>query len=406
MDFFVNSIIVFIIAIFPILLSTFYIIYTRSLEKEEKFLCIDIAIIFTQYILMLSKPKQTLLIASIPLLISLLEKRKIASVTTTFILLYLSHEQYNINLLFLIFEYLLILSIPYIHKKINKYQISAIYTIIKLITFLFLTSNDKIGNLNIFNKYQIIMISITFIIATTVFTIFYDKCKGATKLFMTIKELEEDKQIKQTLFTISHEIKNPLAVCKGYLDMYDYNNPIHTQKYVPIIKSEIEKTLILLQDFLCLTKTNLKKEILDINCLIDDCLDNLELLLTSNNIKIKKELIDDEIYVNGDYNRLYQVFVNVIKNAVEAMEDDEKVLTISEYILKNKIVIKIKDTGNGIDKEILKKIGEPFYTSKKNGTGLGISFSIEIVNALGGNLEFLSEDVKGTTVQITLPLES
>ena len=145
---------------------------------------------------------------------------------------------------------------------------------------------------------------------------------------------------------------------------------------------------------------------MDINCLIDDCLDNLELLLTSNNIKIKKELIDDEIYVNGDYNRLYQVFVNVIKNAVEAMEDDEKVLTISEYILKNKIVIKIKDTGNGIDKEILKKIGEPFYTSKKNGTGLGISFSIEIVNALGGNLEYLSEDVKGTTVQITLPLES
>ena len=54
----------------------------------------------------------------------------------------------------------------------------------------------------------------------------------------------------------------------------------------------------------------------------------------------------------------------------------------------------------------MKKIGEPFYTSKKNGTGLGISFSIEIVNALGGNLEFLSEDVKGTTVQITLPLES
>ena len=140
MDFFVNSIIVFIIAIFPILLSTFYIIYTRSLEKEEKFLCIDIAIIFTQYILMLSKPKQTLLIASIPLLISLLEKRKIASVTTAFILLYLSHEQYNINLLFLIFEYLLILSIPYIHKKINKYQISAIYTIIKLITLLIIIS--------------------------------------------------------------------------------------------------------------------------------------------------------------------------------------------------------------------------------------------------------------------------
>ena len=111
-------------------------------------------------------------------------------------------------------------------------------------------------------------------------------------------------------------------------------------------------------------------------------------------------------YIYGDYNRLHQVFVNVIKNAVEAMEEaDEKIITIKDMVLKNKIIIKIKDTGEGIDKEILKKIGEPFYTSKKNGTGLGVPLSIEIINAHGGSLNFLSEDVKGTTVQITLPID-
>lgn len=408
MEFFVNSIICFIIAVFPTLLSTLYIIYTRSLKRKERSLCTDIAVIFTQYILVLAKPKLTLLIASIPLLIGLLEKRKIASICAACILVYLSFEEYSFNLIFLLIEYSLIIAllIPYEHKKINKYQVSIIYTIIKLASFLILSFNNKVGNTELFNSTQVIMISITFIVALLVFTIFYNKCKSASKLFMTVKDIEENKQIKQTLFTISHEIKNPLAVCKGYLDMYDYNNPEHTKKYVPIVKSEIEKTLILLQDFLSLTKTNLRKECLDINCLIEDCLDNLELLLTNNNITIKKELIDDEIYINGDYNRLHQVFVNVIKNAVEAMEEaDEKIITIKDMILKNKIIIKIKDTGEGIDKEILKKIGEPFYTSKKNGTGLGVPLSIEIINAHGGSLNFLSEDVKGTTVQITLPID-
>ena len=222
---------------------------------------------------------------------------------------------------------------------------------------------------------------------------------------MTVKDIEENRQIKQTLFTISHEIKNPLAVCKGYLDMYDYNNPVHAKKYVSIISSEIDKALVILQDFLNLTKTSLKKESLDINCLIEDCVENLELLFKSNGIVVKEDLLDDEIYVYGDYNRLQQVLVNVIKNAVEAMEDsDKKELILKTSIEKRKVFIEIMDTGKGIDPELINKIKDPFYTTKKNGTGLGVPFSIEIITAHDGEIDFLARE-KGTNVKITLPLE-
>ena len=405
MEFFVKSIICLIIAVFPLLLSTLYIIYARSLGKNERFLFIDIAIIFTGYLLVVSQPKEIMLIASLPILIALLEKREITSICGAIILIFSYRSIFNFNIIYLILEYVIIIlaTIPYILKKISKYHIAIIYTILNLITFWILIYIKQINTLEI---EQIISISLTFIGAVSIFMFMYDKCKEASKLFMSIKEIEESKQIKETLFKISHEIKNPLAVCKGYLDMYDYTNKEHNKKYVAIVKSEIEKTLIILQDFLNLTKTNLKKEILDINCLIEDCLDNIELLLTSNNIKVKKELLDDEIYINGDYNRLHQVFVNVIKNSVEAMEEsEEKKILIRTTIISNYILIEIKDTGKGIDKELLEKIQEPFFTTKKNGTGLGVPLSIEIINAHGGKLEFKTQDNKGTTVKITLPLE-
>lgn len=405
MEFFVKSIICLIIAVFPLLLSTLYIIYARSLGKNERFLFIDIAIIFTGYLLVVSQPKEIMIIASLPILIALLEKREITSICGAIILIFSYRSIFNFNIIYLILEYVIIIlaTIPYILKKISKYHIAIIYTILNLITFWILIYTKQINTLEI---EQIIRISLTFIGAVSIFMFMYDKCKEASKLFMSIKEIEESKQIKETLFKISHEIKNPLAVCKGYLDMYDYTNKEHNIKYVAIIKSEIEKTLVLLQDFLNLTKTNLKKELLDVNCLIEDCLDNIELLLTSNNIKVKKELLDDEIYINGDYNRLHQVFVNIIKNSVEAMEEsEEKELIIKTTIISNYTLIEVKDTGKGIDKEVLEKIQEPFFTTKKNGTGLGVPLSIEIINAHGGKLEFKTQDNKGATVKITLPLE-
>lgn len=398
MELILNSIICFLIGLSPVLFITIYGIYEKSLDKIERNLYQDISLIITQYLLVISQPKEMILIITIPLFIGLLEKRKTAIILCSIILTFLSIKQ--LNILYPLLEYLIIYItyILYKQNKISKKIITILFLVIK-ITFLNII-NTK---LSLFNTKELIDLTIIYTLTILILSICYKICKMTIRLFMSIKELEQNKQIKTTLFKISHEIKNPLAVCKGYLDMYDYTNQTHIKKYIPIVKSEIEKSLVILHDFLNLSKLNLNLEIIDINLLIEECLENIELLLKTNNIKINKNLLDDELYIKGDFIRLHQVLVNIIKNSVEAMyETKQKEIYITTKINK-KIIIEIEDTGPGIDKEMQEKIKEPFYTTKTNGTGLGIPLSIEIIKAHNGNIEYTNG--VGTKVTIELPIE-
>ena len=110
-------------------------------------------------------------------------------------------------------------------------------------------------------------------------------------------------------------------------------------------------------------------------------------------------------YINGDYNRLNQVLLNIIKNSIEAVDIEKKsYIKIYTTLENEKIKIYIEDNGIGIPKENMKKISEPFFTTKQNGTGLGVLLSKEIIAAHNGKIEYNSEERIGTTVIITLPL--
>lgn len=397
MDFIVNSIVSFIVGLFPALLSTLYGIYEKSLGKMERYLYVDISLVVAEYLLVFSQSKEMVLVVSIPLLLSILEKRDLPVLLCSVILCTSFLEEFN----FLLLEYVILFVFYYMYKKNNvsiKWA-SFIFLCIKLLFF-------WLYYMNIFSVIKCIYISLIFIVFIILLVICYNMCKMTVNLFVSVRDLEEHKQIKGALFKISHEIKNPLAVCKGYLDMYDYTNVEHTKRFVPIVKSEIEKSLVILHDFLNLSKTNLNLDIIDINLLIEDCLGNIELLLKSNHICVVKELVDDDLYVNGDYTRLHQVFVNVIKNSVEAMENcTEKKIFIRTSIVNNSILIVFEDTGTGIDKDVFQKIMDPFFTTKANGTGLGIPLSIEIINAHDGKMEYSNVSGGGTKVEIILPFD-
>ena len=232
-----------------------------------------------------------------------------------------------------------------------------------------------------------------------------EKGEDILKYHMNIKELEQEKQIKTSLFKITHEIKNPIAVCKGYLDMFDINNIDHAKRYVPILKEEIAKTLVLLQDFLAINKIKIEKDIVDINFLLENVIRNFALMLNNKNIKLENKIIDDEIFIEGDYNRLTQVIINIIKNAVEAMEETNNgIIKIEEKVVNNHIHVLIMDNGPGISEENLKRIKEPFFTTKRNGTGLGVALSNEIIKAHNGKLLYHSSLGVGIEVEIVLPI--
>ena len=266
--------------------------------------------------------------------------------------------------------------------------------------------SKKTLNIDYANFFCQILILILMLYLTVYFaTLLFEKGEEIIKYHMSIKELKQEKQIHTSIFKIAHEIKNPIAVCKGYLDMFDTNNIEHSIKYIPILREEIERVLIILQDFLTMTKVKVEKETMDIYLLIEDVVDSLKPIMKNKNIKLDLEIPDSELYIEGDYNRLKQVFINLIKNSVEAIPDN-KVGNIKIYSKENNdnIEIFIEDNGIGMSKEVLGKIKDLFFTTKANGTGLGTSLCIEIVEAHGGKINYSSRENEGTVVSVMLNL--
>jgi len=177
------------------------------------------------------------------------------------------------------------------------------------------------------------------ILILIVFSLLY--MKKIINLTRKSKEIEKEKQVLTSIFKLAHEIKNPLSVCNGYLDMIlksDYNKQ---KEYLNIIKEELNRSLEMLNDFSSLGKvTHLEKEELDLAVLFEDIEKNLNPLFKANNsiIKIPKE---DEFYVQGDYNRLKQAMLNILKNSLEAKDKDNLEVDIEMKKYRNYYQISI-----------------------------------------------------------------
>lgn len=203
--------------------------------------------------------------------------------------------------------------------------------------------------------------------------------------------------MKNDIYTLAHEIRNPLSVIKGYLEMLNENNIF---KYKEIINSQINDSLNILNDYLEYNHIILNKEELDLNVLLSDLKINLIDYLKSKNVYLHMNLLDDEIYLIGDYNKLKQVLNNIIKNSVES---NSKNINISYKIMFNKVIIIIKNDGYKIDNDALFKIGN-YFTNKENGNGIGTTLIKKIINLHNGKIKYKNNKNKGVSVYITLSL--
>ena len=209
-------------------------------------------------------------------------------------------------------------------------------------------------------------------------------------------------ETEKSIFKITHEIKNPIAVCKGYLDMLDVHDEDKVSRYIPIIRSEIDRTLTLMDDFMSMKNIHIRKDILDLYLLIEDVYDVMLPVLKQHKVKLIIPHYQDELYMMGDYDRLKQVLINLIKNAYEAKATKIEIRT---HCFSKRVKIEIADNGEGISKENLKKVGEIFYSTKPKGTGIGVNLSKEIIGLHKGDIRYQSSGKKGTLVTIILPLK-
>ena len=391
----------------PISFYLFYVIYKRTYNEKESKLILNLMIYSILYIEFRFGESffkgMPVILLNIPLLIAMIKKQNINICIISSILIFYLYSYFNNFLILIILEYLLLYLI-YIKYNKNCYNVLLFMSLIMMImTSIYMLYSTL--NIN-FVLVTILEVVIFYLIG---FIIVYAFKQGEIlfKMFLSSKEIREHKQVKNSLFKISHEIKNPIAVCKGYLDMFDVNNKEHSKNFVPIIKEEIGRTLLILEDFLAMNKLKIKKEILDINVLLEEITNNYKSIFRKNDINFHTKITEDEIYINGDYNRLMQVIINILKNSIEAKDiSKEMMMNIYTKTDDKYIWIKFWDNGIGISKENLKKIKEPFFTTKIGGTGLGTALSTEIIDAHNGTLDFESKEGEYTLVTIKLPLES
>ncbi|WHX98878.1 PAS domain S-box protein [Neobacillus sp. DY30] len=203
---------------------------------------------------------------------------------------------------------------------------------------------------------------------------------------------------------VAHEIRNPLTSMKGYAEFLtlDEKDPERLE-FINIILDEIERVNTIVEDFMVLAKPKMVElEEKNVVPVIKNVVSLLEFEARKKHVKLSFDCSHEIIQIECDENRLKQVFLNFIKNGIEAMPNGGD-LHVKTVIHDNNVQISIQDTGVGIPKEKLKQLGEPFYTTKKNGNGLGLMVSFKIIENHNGKVFVESEPNKGTTFNILLP---
>lgn len=397
-----------VLIIFPILVYLVLVCYKDDISNNYNNLLLSVSLISSLYLCLrfgiIDGNSKVLLFCNIPIVISLMKKKPLLAVLLALI-----------NILYCVFLYkniCLIVGIKYLTYFIlyacarkRKLSTESFILSIAVLQGFFLSFEYFFKDLDLTLNSFIELIILVFIYYFISFLILYifKIIEKVRELNRSIELLEKDKVIKESLFKLTHEIKNPLAVIKGYLDMFNIDNKEKSLKYLSIMREEANRSLNIITDFLEFNKIKIVKTEIDLNLLLEDVYDSFKIILNKKNIKlIYNDREDEEIYFEGDYERLKQVLINVLKNSVEAIKDKGKI-EISSNIYKRYIDIIIEDDGIGMSEDTLKQLKTMFFTTKLNGSGLGVCLSNEIIKAHNGELIYTSKEDVGTKVTIRLP---
>ena len=397
-----------ILVMFPCLVYFIYNCYRELKGDEYNELLLNVALVSSVYLVFkygsVNSNSLGLLFCNLPIVVAYLKKNPKVALLLSLIVIIVTNNDFSIIVGLFVLKYLCYFFIYLLGVNKNIKDNTFIVVIVVLQGFFlsfeyFLEFSDS----NLFTIIEIFIMMILFYFLPFFLLYLFKLGDNITRLHLTVSELEKDKQLKNSLFKITHEVKNPIAVCKGYLDMLDINDKDKCSRYIPIVRQELKRSLDIMSDFMEFSKIKIDKEIIDVNMLLEEIESDMKFLLGSRDIELEFKGVRDEIYIEGDYNRLKQVFINMVKNSMEAIEGSGKIAVFT-HVLKGCYYIEISDNGCGMDDETLSKVKEMFFTTKVKGSGLGVSLSNEIIKAHQGSINYSSKLGKGTKVVVKLPM--
>ncbi|HDR7385896.1 sensor histidine kinase [Bacillus toyonensis] len=232
---------------------------------------------------------------------------------------------------------------------------------------------------------------------------FNEVLKDAVFMRSKLIKMEKMEIVSQLAASISHEVRNPLTVVKGFTQLLKTPNlsPESRDEYIEHILEELNRAQEIIDDYLTFAKPASEKlDHISIDQELNRAINMILPLCNMNTIHITKDF--SKATIVGNKQHFQQCFLNLIKNSIEAMPNGGT-LNISSTISNNKVIIRIEDSGIGMSQEQINRFGEPYFSTKSKGTGLGTMVAVKIIETMHGNLKIQSTVSKGTALTITFP---
>lgn len=231
------------------------------------------------------------------------------------------------------------------------------------------------------------------------------------ELEATYKELSKQERMAEIgnfSMMIAHELKNPLGIIKGAIDIIAQEGVKAevSRTMMGYIQDEVKRLNRLVEDFLSFARPNpAHKSFVDINHVVNKIVNLIPLPeFKEKEITLTVQLAEDVAEVNVDEHQIYQALVNIFNNAIQAIPQEGEI-TVKTESTPNGILITIMDTGVGISDEEKEKVFEPFFTKKQSGTGLGLAVVRKIIDNHKGEITITAREGGGTIFSVGLPLD-
>lgn len=221
-----------------------------------------------------------------------------------------------------------------------------------------------------------------------------------------LQRSEKMEIISELAASVAHEVRNPLQVTRGFLQLLGERSAVSDKAYIEMALEELDRASGIITDFLTFAKPG-AESVKPLS--ISEEFRHIEGVLTPlASIHHGKILLDIEpdLYVKGNSSKFKQAFINMIKNSIEALPDEDGKITVRAARENGEVVIRIRDNGTGMAPEELKRLGEPYFSNKTKGTGLGLMVTFRIVEAMQGTLTFDSKKGAGTEATVRIPESS
>lgn len=232
--------------------------------------------------------------------------------------------------------------------------------------------------------------------------------------YMAQELMRQEKLKLDFISSVSHELRTPLTSIKGWSETIVSGGMQEKEEVelgLNIISKETERLTSLVEDLLDFSKLytrdmKLQLELIDINRLIEEAVQQFAISQERSGIRISTRLTSEGAFIRGDVNRLKQVFINLLDNAMKFTPEHGRIEWMTEK-LESELTVRVSDNGEGIPSEDLPYVTEKFYkgAGHRSGSGLGLSICKEIVELHDGRLQIESTAGEGTVITIRFPLD-